>query len=196
VRLIAVSARAADDAWAVGWHARGDYRSVLILRWNGLGWRQVTAPDPGTGESMLVDVAAVTEEDVWAVGQSCGWRGSPRPGDERCLPVALRLVDEQWRTVVTSGRGTDLMAVVPLSPTEILAVGYNRLASGYATEHAEYWDGQRFVADFDHLPDGSGAEFPASALNAAAVVPGTGQVWAVGWSNDPEHGRPHVVRRG
>jgi hypothetical protein len=195
--LISVHARAADDVWAVGSQTTGDYRTVLILHFDGKGWRQMAAPDPGTGESMLIDVAAVTEKDVWAVGQSCRWTGSPRPGDERCLPVALRLVDGQWRDVQTSGRGTDLMAVVVLSPVEVLAVGYDRLATGHATEHAEHWDGQRFTAEIPAEPgDGQESDFPITALNAATMAPGTQQVWAVGWSQHPEYGMPHVVRRG
>ena len=67
----------------------------LILRWNGTGWKQVSAPTPAGGPALL-GVAAVSARSAWAVGVIGGnpyrtlilhWNGtawrrvpSPSPG--------------------------------------------------------------------------------------------------------------------
>jgi hypothetical protein len=42
--LVAVSADAPKDAWAVGWHKDSDLgsREVIVLHWNGSSWREMT----------------------------------------------------------------------------------------------------------------------------------------------------------
>ena len=71
-KLFGISASSLTQAWAVG-----DIYSPLtpiIYRWNGAAWRQVS---PGTvPHSSLRDVAAISDNDVWAVGyQEDGDRG-------------------------------------------------------------------------------------------------------------------------
>src|SRR6185437_1821398 len=68
-KLSAVSALSASSAWAVGTYlpAKGANRT-LIEHWNGKAWTQVTGtPNPG-GDSALTGVAAIAQNNVWAVG--------------------------------------------------------------------------------------------------------------------------------
>jgi hypothetical protein len=67
--LVGVSALARNDAWAVGSSSDvtvgGD--TTLAVHWNGRKWRTVSTPNPDVLNDLL-DVAAVTTDDVWAVG--------------------------------------------------------------------------------------------------------------------------------
>jgi hypothetical protein len=69
--LYGVAAVSSDDVWAVG--AAGQFATstpprTLIEHWNGSSWSIVPSPNPGDGRNFLFDVAAVSANDVWAVG--------------------------------------------------------------------------------------------------------------------------------
>jgi hypothetical protein len=69
VSLVAVDAYAADDVWAVGgWDdpQRRECPCQLFEHWNGVRWRVVDPPDHHLGS--VHDVAVVSPDDVWAVG--------------------------------------------------------------------------------------------------------------------------------
>jgi hypothetical protein len=40
------------------------------VHWNGHRWRQVTSPNAGTGNNELTAIAAVSPDDLWAVGHA------------------------------------------------------------------------------------------------------------------------------
>jgi hypothetical protein len=89
--------------------------------------------------------------------------------------------------------------VLPFAADDVWIIGYGGDGAG-ETDHAEHWDGHVFATDGPPPANPGGpvvadAE-PASALEAATAVPGTGAVWAVGWSRDPAAGTSHVVHRG
>src|SRR6266516_1015934 len=65
--LNAVSADAGTDAWAVGFHIVGSAGRALAEHWNGTSWTVVPSPTP-LGGGTLAAVAAVSSNDVWAVG--------------------------------------------------------------------------------------------------------------------------------
>ena len=70
--LKGVSAISSNDVWAVGYYhlepAGGYY--ALIEHWDGTAWSVVPSPDPNPGAHPLVlnAVAAISSNDVWAVG--------------------------------------------------------------------------------------------------------------------------------
>lgn len=71
--LRGVTAIAPDDVWAVGYTVSSDdpYQT-LTMHWNGQGWSIVDSPNytfPGAYNALL-DVAATSPNDVWAVGGS------------------------------------------------------------------------------------------------------------------------------
>jgi hypothetical protein len=187
--LSSVYASGTADVWAVGSQTRLDGSQVaLVLHWDGVEWREGIVPVPARGESEhLSSVAALPAGDVWAAGRTCI---GPLPA---CRPLALRLTGGVWQRVPTAGGGTELTEVVPRSATDVWVTGYGSVDTDGESDYAEHWDGTRFTADAD-VPSINGE--PASALQAAAATPDTGQLWAVGWQVDPEHGRTHAMRRG
>lgn len=69
--LYAVSARSADDAWAVGtYNASNGGIDTLIEHWDGTSWSQVPSPDPSVPYliNYLFGIAAQSPKSVWAVG--------------------------------------------------------------------------------------------------------------------------------
>jgi hypothetical protein len=71
--LTSVSALAANDVWAVGRygdHDGGPLDETLVEHWNGTSWSLVKSPSPGgsSTDDDLWGVAAVSANDVWAVG--------------------------------------------------------------------------------------------------------------------------------
>ena len=70
-RLYAVSARAANDVWAVGAvftmnASHANVENSLVMHWNGAKWAVLPSPD-SRGDAFLKDIDA-TAEGVWAVG--------------------------------------------------------------------------------------------------------------------------------
>jgi hypothetical protein len=65
--LVAVSATATRNAWAVGYFANGTGKSTLILHWNGTKWAHVGSPNLGA-TNILLGVAASSAGNIWAVG--------------------------------------------------------------------------------------------------------------------------------
>src|SRR5262249_48916645 len=62
--FIGVAAISARDAWAAG---AGPGNKALIEHWNGAVWTRGAIPGTG-GPAILHAVAAVSPDDVWAVG--------------------------------------------------------------------------------------------------------------------------------
>src|SRR6266568_2808374 len=65
--LVAVTATATRNAWAVGNFANGTGNSTLILHWNGTKWAHVGSPNLGA-TNVLLGVAASSAGNAWAVG--------------------------------------------------------------------------------------------------------------------------------
>ncbi|MFC6884936.1 hypothetical protein [Actinomadura yumaensis] len=100
-KLLAVSAAAPGDVWAVG----AADRAGLITHYDGRAWRWVAAPST---RFPLTDVTAVSPEDVWAVGRDRVLRWNGRKWRRVKSPVtAANTVtavgpDDVW---VAGGRG-------------------------------------------------------------------------------------------
>ncbi|HLJ36107.1 MAG TPA: hypothetical protein VKU38_20785, partial [Ktedonobacteraceae bacterium] len=55
--------------WAVGYEINGSgVDQTLIEQWNGTSWNVVPSPSPGLYSNDFYSVAAVSANDVWAVG--------------------------------------------------------------------------------------------------------------------------------
>jgi len=199
--LSAVFTRAVDDVWAVGSQLRVDGRRVgLIMHWDGTNWKEQAAPVVGDAdeETFLASVSGLTPDDVWAAGRVC----REGTGLEQCRPLALHLTGGAWTVVPTNGEESELTEVITFSPADVWVIGYAGDSTLNETDYAEHWNGEVFTPDAtvpaDPSPDGPivfNGE-PASALSAATAIPGTGAIWAVGWTRDPIRGGSHVVHRG
>ena len=70
-QLYAVAAVSTNDVWAVGFFQTvSGTRQTLTLHWNGHKWSIVASPNPGSADNFFLAVAAVSTNDVWAVGGS------------------------------------------------------------------------------------------------------------------------------
>ncbi len=69
--LSAVVAVSAHDIWAVGSYHNpnsNEFFQTLTEQWNGTKWSIVKSPSPGSFSTQLLGVAAVSANNVWAVG--------------------------------------------------------------------------------------------------------------------------------
>ncbi|MGH2496435.1 MAG: hypothetical protein ACRDIV_17185 [Ktedonobacteraceae bacterium] len=67
----AVAAVSANDVWAVGDGSGASSNRLFVTlteQWNGTRWSVVQSPSPGSFNIQLLGVAAVSANDVWAVG--------------------------------------------------------------------------------------------------------------------------------
>ena len=163
-RLLAVSADAVSDVWAVG--RTGD--RGLIEHWNGTAWSVSPFTPPGR-ESELRGVAAVSARDVWAVGTfSDGHR-------DRAL--IEHWDGKRWTQVpvprpVAARDASALSAVSATGRREAWAVGRTGDGTNGRTL-ALHWNGARWCLVPSPSPGTS------NRLAAVAIVPGGG-AWAVG----------------
>ena len=59
----------ASDCWAVGYYFEAAAGHALLEHWDGSNWSLVTPPDPGIGNSALLQsVTCNSATDCWAVG--------------------------------------------------------------------------------------------------------------------------------
>ena len=120
--LYGVSALSADDVWAVGYSSRAPFTAQpLIEHWDGATWSVVpAAPPPFGDQNELEGVAAVSSDDVWAVG-IYGFAAKP------LRPLAEHWDGTSWSLVqppVPPG-GNFLLGVAASSFTDVWAVGRN-----------------------------------------------------------------------
>jgi len=85
--LSAVAAISIHDVWAVGMKfVEGSKvpRQTLILQWNGVSWRVMASPNSSQPNNLLA-IAAVSTNDVWAVGNMSSDTTAAQPLNEHCL---------------------------------------------------------------------------------------------------------------
>jgi hypothetical protein len=77
--LASVTARASDDAWAVGTTAdeNAPTNPGLVYHWNGASWSRVPHPFVGSGQNDLTGVTAPAADAAWIVGEDAGGTGQP-----------------------------------------------------------------------------------------------------------------------
>ncbi len=175
-QLNAVDVVAANDVWAVGFspHPSGTplyIRQTLIEHWNGSSWSVVPSPNPaGKTYVVLNGVAAISANDIWAVGHS---------GDPSSIP--LQTLTEHWNgsswSIIPSPspgtyNGNVLTAVAAVSANDVWAVGWYQSGStgqegGALTMH---WNGTAWIV----------IRNPSKATLRAITAISARDVWAVG----------------
>lgn len=169
--LASISARTANDVWAVGSCDIDEGPFVPVIEhWNGRRWSLVSGPVVGQQTDELQGVAAVAAGDVWAVGEEDGhgliqhWDGM------------------QWAVVTTTPR--PLMAVTAISADDVWAVGSGN--GNGAGADALHWDGTTWSSV--PMP-------PFHAHETLYSVSGSGpdDVWAVGNAGNGPYGRGAAV---
>jgi len=140
--LSGITATGSNDIWAVGSSANGP----LIEHWDGASWQ--LSPYPNEGH--LLSVAAISPQDVWAVGFT-----------RMFGTVALHWNGEQWTRVPTPNpaRRNTLWAVAARKTDDVWAAGNLRL----------HWDGQQWSENPQINPDGED--------HRAVAIDRQGTVW-------------------
>jgi hypothetical protein len=173
-RLRSVSAVAANDVWAVGFHdadpGPNSFVRALIEHWDGASWSVVPAPNVGESGDYLFGVAAVSANDVWAVGFSSIF------GEAQAL--ILHWDGSNWVVVpspIFTG-GSALFAVGAIAADNVWAVGTQ--IGGTLTLN---WDG----SNWNEIPSPNPPnQAENNDLRALAII-SADDIWAVGQNDVP-----------
>lgn len=132
------------------------------------GWSVVPSPNPNSYGNDLYGVAAVSADDVWAVGADNGqtltehWNGT------------------SWGVVVSPNAGmntSELLGVAAVSSSDVWAVGYYSIVSTGANKTLiEHWDGTSWsIVSIPKVGSYNNQLLAVAAVSAS-------DVWAVGES--------------
>jgi hypothetical protein len=170
--LNAISAVSANNIWAVGSYFDSTYNEyALIEHWNGSQWSVVPSPTSASGSDDLVDVKAISNNDVWAVGSS---------------GIGSTTLIEHWNgstwSIVTGAAlpaGGTLHGLAVVSSNDVWAVGDEPNASYGNYALTEHWDGKQWSS----IPAATNT-FNYSSLNSVTAL-ASNNVWAVGSTASP-----------
>lgn len=178
-----VSVISGDEAWAVG----NAYLGSFVLRWDGVAWTEVDAPNVG----WLAAVHAVGPDDVWAVGQAAPSRGA---SGTIYGTLAMHWDGNAWSVVDTPSMDADfntLSGVAGRSSDDVWAVGGWWQSTQPTNTLALHWDGSAWelvpgpdtgpdseLFDVISLPAGT-AEAVGSAGDATLIERWDGSAWSV-----------------
>jgi hypothetical protein len=167
-----VVALSPTDAWAVGQYlASGGDNLPLAEHWNGTSWTVVDTPQ--FSGALLLAVAAISSNDVWAVG----WRAG--------AGFVLHWDGTSWTRVPAPSLGVEtyLKDVDGTSANDVWAVGYATPNSEDWLTVTLHWDGTRWTKVPHPIPYGPDQYFYGVTATTE------GEAWAVGsslWSGPEE----------
>jgi plastocyanin len=180
---MAVEAVAANDVWTLVKDTQVGPSS--IEHYDGTSWSSVPTPQvaalddtPYGPRSGLADLAALSANDIWAVGTISDGL------DVETAGLIEHWDGTQWRVVPSVGRaevgayGLTLTSVAAYAPDDVWAVGRMRVTANFGLKtFIEHWDGQRW--SFVPSPN-RGTPDSNDLLGVAAVA--RDDVWAVGFT--------------
>jgi len=139
-------------------------------------WKIVTSVDPSSDLDILYGVAAISQNDVWAVGtlETLSGNGS----------LAEHWDGSNWSNsaVTKIGASDELHAVAAVASNDVWAVGYTISTSTAAL--IEHWNGTQWSQVTSPTPSNS----TGNRLYSVAVV-SSNNVWAVGYFTDATTGK-------
>ncbi len=174
--LKAVAAISSTNAWAVGYseNSNQDFRTTLVLHWDGTSWSVVSSPspDPGTGTPVdaLNSISVNSASDIWAAGDST----SSSIGTDQTL--IEHWDGSAWNAVPSpnvSGTNSGLFAVAAFGTSDVWAVGYS--GANFFSTLTEHWNGSTWSIVPSAGTGGSDILYAVSGT-------GTNDVWATGQS--------------
>ena len=177
--LLGVAATGPNDVWAVGWKISDRGLQSLILHYDGKVWTETAAPTVGTGGNVLTDISAVSANDIWAAGYY-------DDGTEQ-KTLTLHYNGTSWSSVPSASGGDGvsiLMDISASSPSDAWAVGFEyRDSLKHYVSTAQHWNGSTWDAVRNAI---SSKYVYEGAMYSVAKVPGSSQVWAIGYPQDAE----------
>jgi len=173
--LFGAASISATDVWAVGeFTTASGVMQPLTLHWNGRKWSIVKSPTASSGNNTLRAVAAVSINDVWAVGSFIAASGSGQA-------LIEHWDGKKWSVVAspTAGMGNVLLGVAAVTTTDVWAVGTFALTgSGIAQTLIEHWDGTSWS-----VVSSPNASTQTNELAGVTAV-SANDIWAVGQFNN------------
>jgi hypothetical protein len=169
VELNGVAAVSASDVWAVGHSGDPSYipYQTLTEHWNGTGWSIISSPSPGMNNGNdLYGVAAISSNDVWAVG----WYQSGQSGQEGGA-LTMHWNGTSWTVVPNPSKAT-LYAITAVASNDVWAVG---------SQVIMHWNGTIWSSVSFPLPVGSNQYVALKGISATSA----NDVWAVGYHQWP-----------
>jgi hypothetical protein len=190
--LEAITVISANDVWAVGSYRDqlNNFTRTLTLHWDGDQWEYVPSPNVEQCQSCvnrLLGVAAVSGNNVWAVGQVV---------KQGIVPSYIHALLQHWNGTQWSVvpyppidlPAHELHSVAAIADDDIWAVGYRRLENN--TVHSTltlHWNGTQW----QQVPSPNASNSTINHLYDV-VAPSTNDVWAVGQSV-PNHAMAPLV---
>ncbi|MEO5952763.1 MAG: hypothetical protein ABIQ44_09885 [Chloroflexia bacterium] len=181
----ALAAVGSDDIWVAGGRSRTQVGIVepYLLHWDGKEATFVQVDDPTQDVSRINDLAAVSANDIWAVGVGQSilhWNGLT------------------WRSIQTGIYGS-LNGISALARDDIWAVG-SEIKSGNETPLLMHWDGKQWsrVAEPDGI-NGFIELYDVSMIahdNVYAVGKSTEGELALQWKGDKWYKLAPLLDRG
>jgi len=167
--LHSVSGTSPDDVWAVGSSHDGTLPSrTLIEHWDGTQWSIVPSPSPDTQLNELRGVAALSANDVWAVG----FRGGTL-NETPLETLILRWNGTSWSQVASPNvpaGANQLSGITAISANDVWAVG-----SAGGAPLAIRWNGTAWSV----VPVNGDRGLSTEKLTGIAGAAGN-DLWAVG----------------
>lgn len=177
--LKGVAALSPSDVWAVGFYTEQDTGAFknLAMHWNGSDWTITPVPNPSQpATDQLKKVAAVSTNDVWAVGghtrstifrwDGMQWTQVPRP------PI----VRDETHTDVAN----DLDDIAVVSSNDIWAVGWLDALNGGQWTLTMHWDGTQWTQiPSPNVTNPSGSPYSQRLDSVVAIA--SNNVWAAGY---------------
>jgi hypothetical protein len=179
-RLAVVSG---NDIWAVGSYipSPGSPSKTLTEHYDGTSWKYVPSPNLGSGDNVLNDVAAVSTNDVWAVGYYVPTNSNPPPPNQTLI--------EHWTGTATGwtpvqspngpSGGSILIGVEKVTANDIWAVGYYGPTSSSSSQTLiEHWTGTATGWTPVQSPSPGSVDNQLYGISAVDA----NDIWAVGYS--------------
>jgi hypothetical protein len=186
--LFGVAAVSDDDVWATGQFipSAGPVQA-LIEHWNGHTWQVVSNPTPaGTQFSQLHGLAAISKDDIWAVGGFTTAGGNGQTLTEHWNGAHWKIVPSPTPVGATN---SFLSGVVAVSHHDVWAVGETQESNGFSGTLIEHWNG--------HTWQIVSSPSPGPQVNALLGVAAVSHhdVWAVGYFFDTTSTRQTLIER-
>jgi hypothetical protein len=181
-----VSAVSQSSAWAVGGSTTdGIAERSLIEQWDGSAWHIVLNANAISFSSLVI----VSSNDVWAVG----YNHTPRQSG--FVSQFEHWTGAQWSIVPSPNSDQPnnfILSMAAIAATDVWAVGKD-LSSDTGLPLIERWNG----ASWQVVATPALSGVSDSALNSVARIPGTAQLWAVGYTLKgprPAYNQPLIER--
>lgn len=179
--LNAIAAITPDDIWAVGFQrsldAYGlvqDEYKTLTMHWDGKQWSIVPSPSNDVGNSVFTALAAISYDDVWAIGT---WIDNNMVPHEQRHALAAHWDGTQWKRIAAPDvDGMD--AVAAIRTNDIWAVGTDTM----------HWDGSAWTAVPN--PDSQRQAPHAFTMLKGVTALSAGNILAVGSRESADNDKP------